>query len=51
MKEQILFRKSGEAVTVLIPENKADLAELQKLYDEGKLQAGDSVKSSPAVVQ
>jgi hypothetical protein len=31
-------------VNILIPETKADVLELQKLYDSGRLQVGDSVK-------
>ena len=36
--------KSGRTINVLIPENADDVKELQKLYDAGKLQAGDHVK-------
>ncbi len=44
MKTRILRRKNGEPVKMLVPETKADYVELQRLYDAGELQVGDSVK-------
>jgi hypothetical protein len=48
MKRKVNYRKDGTPINVLIPESKADIAELQRLYDEGKLQAGDHVKQPSA---
>jgi hypothetical protein len=48
VKERIAYRKDGKPIKVLIPENKRDIAELQRLYDQGELQAGDHVKPKAA---
>jgi len=43
-------RGDGRVVNILIPETNADIAELQLLYDSGRLQAGDSVKQKRSEV-
>lgn len=48
MKTRILKRKNGKPVKMLVPETKEDYVELQRLYDAGELQVGDSVKPKTA---